>query len=129
MGLRETAKGHNKFILEHTLGFSWPITLKNPAGEEAGLRGFSNDVAEAIDPETGQLVSGRIASVAVHFESIAAANPLITEYPIGIHSALLKPWLVTFDDIHGVTATFKVSRSNPDRALGIITLVLENYNG
>jgi len=32
-----------------------------------------------------------------------------------------------FNDVNGNTYTFKVSESNPDRAIGIITCMLEKY--
>lgn len=126
MGVRETAKADAKSILnDDTLGFGWPITLTDPDKNTATLTGFSNDVAEVIDPDTGMIVSGRVASVALVISDITDAG--LTGMPEAIADSKAKPWLVAFDDINGNAFTFKVKRSNPDRALGIITCVLEAY--
>lgn len=125
MSLRLQAEADLSFILEDaTAGFGWAITVTNPAGESRSLTGFSNDVAQFIDPDTGQVVSGRQASVALRLSSIYEQG---FELPRGIADSSLKPWLVQFDDINGSAYTFKVAESNPDRALGIITLLLELY--
>lgn len=121
MGLRDIAESDLAFILEDdVMGFGWPITLTNPLGQVENLTGFSNDIAQLIDPDTGQAVSGRVASVALRISSLNAL-------PVGIADSQSKPWLVTFDDINGNTFTFKVAQSNPDRALGIVTCLLEIY--
>ena len=124
-GLRETAETDLGVILEDdTIGFGWPITVTDPSGTVGNLIGFSNDVAEVIDPDTGQAVSGRIASVALRTSSLTAAG---LGLPEGIADATSKPWVIKFDDINGNPFTFKVQRSSPDRALGIVTCVLELY--
>ena len=125
MGIRVTAKADVKAILNDGVhGFGWPITITDPDGTEIDLTGFSNDVAEVIDPDTGVAVSGRIASVALVISDITDAG---LDLPEDISDATKKPWLVEFDDINGNSFTFKVQQSNPDRALGIITCVLEFY--
>lgn len=130
MGLREIAEQDLQRIIEdEATGFGWPITLTDPdgfIGNSAGpLTGFSDDIAQVIDPDTGQAVSGRLASVALMMSTIIAEG--FPALPQGIVDAASKPWLVTFDDINGVSYTFKVSKSNPDRALGLVTLILETY--
>jgi len=125
MGLRAVAEADLGAILEDAAyGFGWPITVTNPNGDAATLTGFSDDIAQVIDPETGQAVSGRLASAAIRL------TPLITAglgIPRGIADTSGKPWLVTFDDINGNPHTFKVAQSNPDRALGLVTLILEAW--
>ena len=124
-GLREQAETDLAGILEDGVyGFGWPITVIDPAEVSAALVGFSNDVAMVIDPETGQAVSGRSASVALRISSLTAAG---LELPKGVSDAGSKPWRVNFDDINGAPHTFKVSQSNPDRALGVVTCLLEVY--
>lgn len=124
-GLRETAEADLAVILEDgTTGFGRPITVTDPSGTVGNLTGFSNDVAEVIDPDTGQAVSGRIASVALRISSLTTAG---LGLPEGIADATSKPWQISFDDINGNPFTFKVQRSNPDRALGIVTCILELY--
>ena len=127
MGLREMAETDLGFILEGDGdGFRWPIVVTDPAGltTPPGFYGFSNDIAQVIDPDTGQAVSGRLASVALRISSLTEAG---LGLPQGIADASLKPWLVAFDDINGNSYTFKVSQSNPDRALGLVACILEIY--
>lgn len=125
MGLRDIAKADAKSILnDGVYGFGWPITITDPDGTIVNLTGFSNDVAEVIDPDTGVAVSGRIISVALVISDITDAG---LELPAAIADAAKKPWLVAFDDINGNPFIFKVQKSNPDRTLGIITCVLEFY--
>jgi hypothetical protein len=127
MSLRLTAESDLAVILEDdVMGFGWPITLTDPAGNAVSLTGFSDDIAQVIDPDTGQLVSGRLASAALRLSSIYTAFPS-SGLPRGIADTGSKPWLVTFDDINGNSYNFKISKSNPDRALGVLTLILEAY--
>ena len=125
MGLREQAALDCIAILNDEDGFAFPITVTDPGGLSATLNGFSNDIAETIDPETGMAVSGRVASVALHMRDLAAAGFGI---PQGITDESILPWVITFDDILGLSHTFKVQESNPDRAIGVVTCTLETYN-
>tara|TARA_R100000388_G_scaffold63439_3_gene46356 strand:+ start:47 stop:226 length:180 start_codon:yes stop_codon:yes gene_type:complete len=47
--------------------------------------------------------------------------------PKGIADTGSKPWVIQFDDIGGTPYKFKVSQSNPDRALGLVVCLLELY--
>jgi hypothetical protein len=107
-------------------GFAWPIDLTNPEGVTVALTGFSTDIGQTIDPETGQVVTGRRASVAL---STSILEGLGIGIPRGISDSRSKPWVVRFPDIHGVAQTFKVQEAMPDRALGIVTCMLETYRG
>ena len=125
MSLRAVAEADLAKIMENdTTGFGWPITVTDPDGNTAALTGLSDDISQIIDPDTGQAVSGRLASVAIRIG-------LLTEkglgLPKGISDASLKPWLVAFDDINGTPYQFKVAQSNPDRAAGRVTCLLESY--
>ena len=128
MGLREIAEQDLAFILEgDAQGFRQSIVVTDPAGNvSSGLYGFSDDIAQLIDPDTGQAVSGRLASVAIRIGALTAQAPPMA-LPQGIADAAIKPWLVQFDDINGTTHTFKVAQSNPDRSAGLVTCVLEAY--
>jgi len=121
MSLRELAESDLKHILEDTLGFGWPITVVDPAGLESSYTGYSNDIADLIDPNTGTSVTGRRASVALRISSI------VGDLPRGVAAASKKPWLVKFKDVPCNDYQFKVIQSNPDRGLGVITLLLEGY--
>lgn len=125
MSLRQLAEADLGVILEDSAtGFGWPISVTDPDGNVGSLTGFSDDIAQVIDPDTGQAVSGRLASVALRISSLAIAGLTL---PRGIADTGSKPWVVEFNDINGNAFKFKVSQSNPDRALGLVTLLLELY--
>lgn len=125
MSLRQLAETDLGLILEDSsTGFGWSITVTDPAGTSRTLTGFSDDIAQIIDPDTGQAVSGRLASVALRTSSLIAAG---LSLPRGIADSGSKPWVIEFDDINGSAYKFKVSQSNPDRALGLVTCLLELY--
>jgi hypothetical protein len=124
MSLREQASVDNAIIVEDPDGFGWPITVTSPEGVSAALMGLSSDVSLVIDPETGQAVSGRTASVALRVASLTAAGLAM---PTNVPESSSYPWLVVFDDINGNSHTFKVSSSRPDRAFGLVVCLLEAY--
>lgn len=105
-------------------GFGWPIIIDAPSGNSAPFTGYSNDISQMIDPDTGQLVAGRMASVAIR---ISALLDIGFGLPRGVADSNSKPWVVTFSDINGNEFVFKVKQANPDRALGLITCNLEAY--
>lgn len=125
MSLRDIAEQDLGAIVEDgVFGFGWPISITDPAGTVGNLTGFSNDISQIIDPDTGEMVSGRAASAVVRISSLTE-NGL--GLPKGIADSDSKPWIVEFNDINGSSHKFKVSRSNPDRALGILSMMLEAY--
>jgi len=126
VGIRELAESDLGAILEDSAtGFGWPITLTDPSGvSNANLTGFSNDISQVIDPDTGQVVSGRTASVSLRLSTLITAG---FGMPRGVADQTSKPWLVTFNDINGTSHTFKITNADPDRALGVVVCMLENY--
>lgn len=128
MGLRDLAeKDLGRILEDDARGFGWPITLTDPAGlSSTGLVGFSDDIGQLIDPDTGALVNGRLASVALRISSLILQGFAL---PRGVADQASKPWVVTFDDINGTAHTFKVRQANPDRALGMVVCILEGYDG
>ena len=121
MSLRRIAERDLGLILNDTqTGFGWPITLIDPLGNRFSRTGFSNDIYLLVDPDTGQAVSGRTASVALQVSSLPSL-------PVGISDTASRPWIVEFDDIGGRPWRFRVSETNPDRTLGIIVCILELY--
>ena len=75
MSIRQLAESDLGLILEDgDTGFGWPITVTDPSGAVRPLTGFSDDIAQIIDPDTGQAVSGRLASVALRISSILATG-------------------------------------------------------
>lgn len=126
MGLRAEAEAALSFMLEDQDAWGWPIILTDPAETSKPMTGTSTDIGQVIDPETGMVVSGRLASVALRISTILSLG--FTEIPRGIRDESSKPWLVTFDDIGGSSWTFKVIQTAPDRAAGLVICHLELYN-
>ena len=125
MSLRELAESDLAGIVEDaTTGFGWPVTVTAPNGFGAVLTGLSNDISQVIDPDTGQIVSGRLATVVLRTSSLDGAG---LGQPVGVSDAESKPWIIGFDDINGTSYKFKVRESNPDRALGLVFCILEAY--
>lgn len=126
MGLRQTVQCDLTSILNDSVsGFGWSITMTSPDGLVGDLTGMSTDIGVSVDPDTGQIVSGRTASVSIMIADIMAAG--FDSEPVGIVDQSIKPWIVVFDDIGGLSFRFKVARDIPDRAAGIIVLMLELY--
>jgi hypothetical protein len=127
VGLRTIAEADLGAILEDSVtGFGFPITVTSPSGTVGALTGFTDDISQLIDPDTGQAVSGRLASIALRISTINSTFPG-QGLPINIANAALKPWIVEFNDINGNPHRFKVSESNPDRAIGVLICTLELY--
>jgi hypothetical protein len=124
-GLRAMAASDNKSILNDDAGFAWPIQLISTDGVVADLKGFSTDIAQIIDPDTGTAVSGRLCSVVVHSDDVLE---VFETFPVSIADSSSKPWLAKFADINGKMYSFKVRNSMPDRAIGCIVLILEMYD-
>jgi len=125
MSLRTLAEKDMGAILEDGVrGFGYPITVTDPAGTIGNLTGFSNDISQLIDPDTGVAVSGRLATVALRISSLTTAG---LGLPKNISNKSQKPWIIEFDDINGNPYKFKVKDGDPDRAIGLVICMLELY--
>lgn len=125
MGLREEIRQYtHQFLQDEKHGFAWSLVVTDPDGRSARTAGFATDIADLIDPETGQAISGRQAEVSLSTQSLSDAG---LEHPAYVAGAEGKPWTIRFDDIEGKSHTFKVMRSAPDRTLGIVLCYLEAY--
>lgn len=123
MSLRLQAARDAQAIVEDQAGFGWPIKLTDPTGFSKDIKGLSNDIALTIDPDTGMLVSGRDVTISVHTRTLRNAG--FVGNPRGVSQGL--PWVVEFEDTNGVTGRFKVVKTSPDRAFGLILMNLEVY--
>jgi hypothetical protein len=108
-------------------GFGWLITVTTPTGQSAVISGLSTDIGESLDPETGMIVAGRKASVALPIASLVAVG--ITTLPSAAPDASKKPWVIRFADVAGNAHTFAVKHAMPDTAIGLVTCILEQYRG
>jgi len=126
MNLRLQAEIDLRAIIGDTAtGFGWAVTVTDPSETSVPLTALSNDISAVIDPDTGLVVSGREASVSIPIADLTAAG---LGLPIGVADTASKPWLVGFDDINGNSYTFKVKSTLPDRAIGAIVCLLEEYS-
>lgn len=121
MGLREQAALDSQAILGDTSGFGWPFTLTSPAGVTTALVGLTTDISVTIDPETGVAVTGRKASVVVSLASLPVLPETVPERE-------RRPWIVSFTSPHGTIGSWKVIEVLPDRAVGVVVLLLEGYH-
>jgi hypothetical protein len=125
MNLRQLAESDLAITLEDSVsGFGWDITVTDPTFKTADITGQSDDIAQLVDPDTGAAVSGRLASIGLRISTLDAKG---LGLPKGISDPKKKPWVIKFNDINGKPYTFKVIQSNPDRALGVVTCLLEAY--
>ena len=123
--LRSTAAADLRAILNDSSGGAgWGITVTDPDNRTGNLTGFSNDIALVIDPDTGTPVSGRTVTVSLMLEDLAAAGFGV---PRGVADTGVKPWRMSFADAAGTVGNFKISATDPDFTLGIITCHLEAY--
>lgn len=122
MGLRAQAALDARAILENSGvdGFGCPVVLTSPAGVATSLTGSVTDVADSLDPETGVSVTARRASVVLALAALPAL-------PAAVPDGSSRPWLVAYDDIAGNPTLWKVADVRPDRAIGVVVLLLEGY--
>ena len=122
MGLREIAAADLKTIVENPDDFGWPVTVRNPDNVSAELVGLSTDISQTIDPDTGQAVSGRAASVTLVMSTL---REKFGGLPRGVSEG--GAWTVVFHDIGGTAHAYKVLEALPDSALGCVVCLLEFY--
>ena len=122
---RALAEADLQSILEDDVGgFAQPIRLTSPAGDTVDLMGNTTDIGMTLDPETGQPIVGRRASVVLSLRSIAAAG---IGTPTVVSSSSSRPWQVSFPDHFEVEHLFKVADLMTDRAAGCVVLFVEAY--
>lgn len=106
-------------------GFGSTINLTDPDLFSADVVGRTNDISFAIDPNTGEAVSGRTATIAIDMQELTDKG--FSSLPAAQSDKTKKPWIVEFDDEQGNTHVFTVLEGNPDRTLGIVLCTLQFY--
>jgi hypothetical protein len=125
MGIRERAEADARRILNNkTSGKGLDITVTDPTGASHSFVGWQNDIAELIDPDTQDYVSGRLVNVSLAITDLVTAG---LEIPEGEPDPNKRPWVVEYIDLWGTPLKYAVARSVPDRGLGIVVLYLEVY--
>lgn len=125
MGLRAQAEADLSTTLEAPEGFGDPFTLTDPGGFASAtqLYGRTADIGATIDVDTGQPVTGRQATLTARISTLLAAG--YSGLPVAVAGATGRPWLVSFAGPSSPAQLYKVKESRPDRALGVVTLILE----
>lgn len=127
MGLRSQAAADARAILENESDFGCPITVIAPNHQTAQVVGFSADIGQLIDMETGLPVAGRQAHVALSMATLRAAG--FTDLPVPINDEKKRPWVLRFADVNGVTRSYAVRDVRPDSTLGVVVCILEDFKG
>lgn len=119
------ARADSRAILNDTrTGSGVPIVITPPGQAARALTGWSNDIGLLVDPDTGQAISGRVATVAVHIADLAAEGLPIPEAE---HRQDAKPWSLSFKDEQDNDYTFRIAETHPDRTMGIVTFTVDSY--
>jgi tetrahydromethanopterin S-methyltransferase subunit B len=124
MGLREIAHQDLQSIFADASGFVWPCVITSPDSVSVDFDCRSNDIHLSIDTGTGDTVTGRQATVVVLVSDLIDSN---FQTISGVANSSIKPWVVVFDSINGISGTYKVAETYPDHALGLMVMLLEDY--
>lgn len=117
-------KDSQRIMNSSRYGFSIPIVLTSPSGDEYSLMGIVSIIHNLVDPDTGQPVSGFLATVSINYRDL---NDSGIDLPEGEMSSSARPWLVTATNVIGVEQTMKLVRSSPDETNGNILCDLGSY--
>lgn len=122
MSLVAQAEADLALTLEATTDFGEAFTLTDPFENVGNLVGQFSKISQVIDPDTGVQVSGNFIQATARISSIIAEG--LTVPVVGIEDEDQKPWLIT-----KAVTVFKVFLTQPDEKLGIVSMILEPYNG
>lgn len=128
MGLLSQAEADLAVTLEAPGDFGTAVTLTDPSGFSGNVQmyGMVADIEQMADPDTGVSVTARHASCVLRITSLTSSG--FTWLPVSVPDAASKPWRVSFASIHDpAVIEYKVKESRPDRALGVVSLILEFY--
>ena len=119
MSLYDRARKDNAKILGCSRGFTVPVILLSPTGNEYYTRCFFIDVSNDINPQTGMMVVGRRVAISVSLYD-TDGNLVLTENPADNAGT----WKATIT-YNGTTETRIVTDPMIDRTLGSITMTLK----
>lgn len=118
-------KDSQRIMNSNRFGFGIDIALIDPSGVEYPLKSIVSVIHNLIDPDTGQPVSGYLATASINRLDLNAQS---IELPEGVSSDFKRPWLVRYTNIDGVEVTNKMTRAAPDEANGNILCDLDFYD-
>lgn len=105
-------------------GFGVDVILTDPDMVAHTLKGIVSIIHNLIDPDTGQPVSGFLATVSLNALDLLAQG---IEIPEGEMDEFERPWTVETVNVSGVTVLTKVIRVSPDETNGNILIDLGIY--
>jgi len=105
-------------------GFGWPAVITDPEGNFGCLSIQANDISALIDPDTGQMVSGKSIGVVIRIRTL---QEKCLGIPRNVSKRSEKPWTVEFTDVLGASGACKVISADPDYVLGVVSCKLEVY--
>jgi hypothetical protein len=128
MSLAAQAEADLATVLESSSDFGVPFTLTDPDEFSSAeqLFGRFSDVGQVMDPGTGAMISGRHATLTVRISTLTAAG--YSELPEGIIDESSLPWIVEAAGPSTPLQKYSVAQTFPDRALGVVTMVLAFWN-
>lgn len=110
-------------ISQDTDGFAEEVVLTSPTGQSATIACVWTDVGVGLDPESGQTVSAKAASVSISDDALTEAGIGI---PVSVQEKNKKPWKITVTNIDGTSTAYKITEPRRDRRLGVHWFVLVN---
>jgi len=123
LNLRAQAEADLSFTVEDSVnGGGWNMVLNSPAGVAYPIVGISDNIGRAIDPQTGQIVTGSLVNVTLRLASLTTSG-----VPFGVTNLTAVPWTVTISNLRGTSTKWKVLRSATDETLGVIVLTLGTH--
>jgi hypothetical protein len=123
MGLVEQAKADIKTITSNLNDFGVSMTFTAPTSETATITGLHTKHHMAYTPE-GERVNTKIASVAISEDLLTASS-----YPVrnSAGEVNMSGHLVSVADSTGSVKNYICNEWFPDEAVGIIVLILGDY--
>jgi hypothetical protein len=124
VSLIERARKDVARILQNTNEFASTVKLTSPAGVTRDVAAVTNEVWQGLDPNSGNIVNGAVASIAISLDALSKAGLGI---PQNSRDTKAKPWLVEMTLADGAPRTYTVEESRRDMGLGVIWYVLGEY--
>lgn len=129
MGLIERAKNDAKTFLEKTGGFGVAITLTRPATateaeQTASVTGYHTKHHTSWDPESGEVIDGKRAHIAVSEESLDDAGYTVRNAD---QEVSMVGHRVTVADSTDVAKQYIVRQTFPEETLGWIVMILGDF--
>lgn len=122
--LQRLQKDSQRIMNSSKFGFSTDIVLIDPDDVEYPLKSIVTVIHNLIDPDTGQPVSGYLATASINRLDL---NELGVTLPEGVSDELERPWTIRYTNIDNVVITNKITRAAPDEANGNILCDLGSY--